>query len=347
MEIATTFTILLPADEAYRCLLDLEQVAPCVPGAELGPAAADGAYPANVTVRLGPMRLGYSGSLWISEQDDSARRAVLRAKANETGAQGSLEASMTMNVTPGGEGSRVDVLTELALAGRAARLGRGIVDDVARRLVAEMAACLEQRLGDEGRGQQAQAANTAQISGIKLLLRVVAERLGSESAERRPMNDPDFTFSAGPVTASARTLAALGSPIIYHYDPAFLERFRRTERKVGAIFRTENDIMLMQGEAVLGLEAAARALVTPGMPVLNLVSGRVRQGHGPLAEGTSGRAARDRGAYDDAVDPAEVERVPRRATPRSSSSRSSIARRRPGHSTPSPRSGRSRKRTAR
>ena len=177
MEIATTFTILLPADEAYRFLLDLEQVAPCVPGAELGPAAADGTYPATVTVRLGPMRLGYSGSLWISEQDDSGRRAVLRAKAHETGAQGSLEASITMNVTPDGEGSRVDVLTELALAGRAARLGRGIVDDVARRLVAEMAACLEQRLGDEGRGQEAPAATAPQISGIELLLRVVAERL--------------------------------------------------------------------------------------------------------------------------------------------------------------------------
>ena len=178
MEIATTFTILLPADEAYRFLLDLEEVAPCVPGGELGPAAADGRYPANVTVRLGPMRLGYSGSLWISEQDDSTRRAVLRAKAHETGAQGSLEASMTMHVTPNGEGSRVDVLTELALAGRAAKLGRGIVDDVARRLVAEMAACLEQRLGDESTGQEAQAAAAPQISGIKLLLRVVAERLG-------------------------------------------------------------------------------------------------------------------------------------------------------------------------
>src|SRR6266480_1118648 len=169
MEISTTFTILLPPDEAYRFLLDLEQVAPCVPGGELGPAAADGTYPATVTVRLGPMRLGYSGSLWISEQDDSSRSAVLRAKANETGAQGSLEAAMTMKVTPNGEGSRVDVHAEL---------GRGIVDDIARRLVAEMAACLEQRLGDQGSGREAQAAAAPQISGIKLLLHVVAERLG-------------------------------------------------------------------------------------------------------------------------------------------------------------------------
>src|SRR5438874_11337648 len=139
MEISTTFTILLPADEAYRFLLDLEQVAPCVPGGELGPAAADGTYPANVTVRLGPMRLGYRGSLWISEQDDSSRRAVLRAKANETGAQGSLEASMTMNVAPNGEGSRTDVLTELVLAGSAAQPGPAIGADVARRPAAELA----------------------------------------------------------------------------------------------------------------------------------------------------------------------------------------------------------------
>src|SRR2546422_972236 len=125
MEIATTFTILLPADEAYRFLLDLEQVAPCVPGGELGPAAADGTYPANVTVRLGPMRLGYSGSLWIAEQDDSRRRAVLRAKATETRAQGSLEAAMTMNVSANGDASRVRVHTELAPArGRSPRSAR-------------------------------------------------------------------------------------------------------------------------------------------------------------------------------------------------------------------------------
>ena len=57
-----------------------------------------------------------------------------------------------------------------------------------------------------------------------------------------------------------------GAPIVYHYDPAFLEAFRRTERKVGELFRTKQDILLMQGEAILGLEAAARGLVRPGTP---------------------------------------------------------------------------------
>ncbi len=176
MKISTDFAIPLPPQEAYRFLLDLEQVAPCVPGGELGPAAEDGSHPARVTVRLGPMRLVYDGSLWVSERDDAGRRAVLRAKAREAGAAGSLEASMTMRVTPNGEGSRVDVLTELELAGRAARMGRGIVDEVARRLVADMASCLEELFAGRGDGAEAPEA-AARISGIKLLLRAVAARL--------------------------------------------------------------------------------------------------------------------------------------------------------------------------
>jgi pyridoxamine---pyruvate transaminase len=122
------------------------------------------------------------------------------------------------------------------------------------------------------------------------------------------MNDPDFTLSAGPVTASARTLAALGSPITYHYDPAFLDCFRRTERKVAQILQTAADIVLMQGEAVLGLEAAARALVHPGTPVLNLVSGVFGKGMGYWLRDFGADVHELEVAYNDAVDAADVER---------------------------------------
>jgi pyridoxamine--pyruvate transaminase len=87
------------------------------------------------------------------------------------------------------------------------------------------------------------------------------------------MRAADFTLSAGPTTASPRTLAALGQPILYHYDPVFVDTFRRAEAKVARVFGTGNEVILLQGEAVLGLEAAARSLVRPGLPVLNLVSG--------------------------------------------------------------------------
>jgi pyridoxamine---pyruvate transaminase len=87
------------------------------------------------------------------------------------------------------------------------------------------------------------------------------------------MREPSYTLTAGPTGSWPSVEAAMGAPLVYDYDPRFLERFARTERKVAELFRTAGDVVLMQGEAVLGLEAAARALVRPGMTALNLVSG--------------------------------------------------------------------------
>lgn len=122
----------------------------------------------------------------------------------------------------------------------------------------------------------------------------------------RPMRLPDFTIAAGPTTASARTLAALGSPITYHYDPVFLDAFRRTEEKVGRVFGTENEIILIQGEAMLGLEAAVRSLVRPGMHVLNLVSGVFGKGMGDWLKYFGAQLHEIEVHYDESVDPAAV-----------------------------------------
>ncbi|TXN29938.1 pyridoxal-phosphate-dependent aminotransferase family protein [Lacisediminihabitans profunda] len=117
----------------------------------------------------------------------------------------------------------------------------------------------------------------------------------------------DFTLSAGPTVATPRTLAALGMPITYHYDPDFLEAFRRTERKVAELFRTTNDIVLMQGEAIVGLEGAARSLVSPGMHVLNLVQGVFGKGMGYWLTDFGAVLHEIEVAYNEAVDPAAVE----------------------------------------
>jgi pyridoxamine--pyruvate transaminase len=122
------------------------------------------------------------------------------------------------------------------------------------------------------------------------------------------MRDPDFTLSAGPTMAYPRVLAAQGKQITYHYDPAFLEAFRRTERKVAEIFLTKNDVLLMQGEAVLGLEAAARGLVMPGTHVLNLVSGIFGKGMGYWLKDFGAELHELEVPYNDSVDPADVER---------------------------------------
>lgn len=120
------------------------------------------------------------------------------------------------------------------------------------------------------------------------------------------MRDPDFTLSAGPVAASPRVLAALGSPLVYHYDPAFLARYRNTEQKLRQVFRTGNDILLMQGEAILGLEAAARGLVHPGSAVLNLVQGVFGKGMGYWLKDFGAELHELEVPYNDAVDPGAV-----------------------------------------
>jgi pyridoxamine--pyruvate transaminase len=95
------------------------------------------------------------------------------------------------------------------------------------------------------------------------------------------MGPADLTLSAGPNDVSSGVKAALGSPIAYHYDPAFKGRFRATEEKIGRIYGSpRHEIILMQGEAILGLEAAARSLARPGTKCLNLVSGVFGKGFG-------------------------------------------------------------------
>lgn len=115
------------------------------------------------------------------------------------------------------------------------------------------------------------------------------------------MREPDFTLSAGPTMSSRRVQQAQGEPMIFDYDPAFLERFRETERLVAELFRTEKDIVLMQGEAVLGIEAAARGLVRPSMKCLNLVSGVYAHWFGEWLRSYGAEVIELRVPYDEAL----------------------------------------------
>ena len=120
------------------------------------------------------------------------------------------------------------------------------------------------------------------------------------------MHEPDFTLSAGPTMSSLRVQQAQGRPMIFDYDPVFQERFRETERMVGELFVTEKDVVLMQGEAVLGIEAAARAVVRPGLKCLNLVSGVYAKWFGDWLRSYEAEVVELEVPYDEALDPAAV-----------------------------------------
>ncbi len=168
MQITNEFSIALPPEETYQLLLDLEKVTPCMPGAELGEEKDDGARAVKVTVKLGPMKFVYDGTVQIAEQDDAAMRAVLVGEAREARGQGSAKATITMTVSGQNSASDVEAVADVDLTGRAAQMGRGVVEDVAKKMIGDMAECLEQRFSqpeesadDDGNGEaSAEAATT-------------------------------------------------------------------------------------------------------------------------------------------------------------------------------------------
>ena len=123
----------------------------------------------------------------------------------------------------------------------------------------------------------------------------------------RAMREPEFTLATGPAGIYPRVLSALSRPVTHYYDPVFLECFRRTEAKVGQVFGTASEIILLQGEAVLGLEASVRSLVRPGMPVLNLVSGIYGHGMSSRLKSLGAQLHELSVPYDEAIDPDDVE----------------------------------------
>ena len=146
MQLTDEFAIHVAPDRAFELLLDLENVAHCVPGGEIDPPDGDGVYPGRVIVKLGPMRFSYAGTLRVTERDAVARRAVIEGAGQASGGAERARVRSVMEVLPEGEGSRVRMTTDLDIRGRAAQMGAGIIGAVSRQMVKQAARCLEARL---------------------------------------------------------------------------------------------------------------------------------------------------------------------------------------------------------
>ena len=140
------FTVPVAPDAAFSQLLELPNVAHCVPGGSIGPPDAEGVYPGTVMVKLGPMQFRYEGTLRIVERDDLARQAVIEGAGRTSGGAERASVRSHMAVLSDGSGTRVLMTTELDIKGRAASLGAGIIASVSRRMVKQAADCLASRL---------------------------------------------------------------------------------------------------------------------------------------------------------------------------------------------------------
>jgi carbon monoxide dehydrogenase subunit G len=162
MELTNEFVVPVPVDEAWVLLTDVERIAPCMPGAEL--QEIDGEeYRGIVKVKVGPITAQYKGKATFVEKDDGGHKAVLRAEGRDTRGQGNANATITATLVPEGSGTRVTVVTDLAITGRAAQFGRGVMADVSTKLLGQFVSCLEKTV--LGAGAAAPVASATEAAG--------------------------------------------------------------------------------------------------------------------------------------------------------------------------------------
>ena len=143
MELTNEFRVGVPADHAWAVLTDVERIAPCMPGAELQEVEGD-EYRGVVKVKVGPISAQYKGKASFVERDVAGRKAVLRAEGRDTRGQGNANATITATLEPDGpDATKVTVVTDLAVTGRVAQFGRGVLNDVSIKLLNQFVECLE------------------------------------------------------------------------------------------------------------------------------------------------------------------------------------------------------------
>ena len=141
MELTNEFRVGVPVDRAWEVLTDVELIAPCLPGAQL--TEIDGeTYHGQVKVKVGPITAQYKGSAHFIEKDDVNHKAVLDGTGRDTRGQGNASAIITAQLTPDGDGTKVDVTTELKVTGKVAQFGRGVLADVSAKLLDQFVDCL-------------------------------------------------------------------------------------------------------------------------------------------------------------------------------------------------------------
>src|SRR5579871_5134952 len=135
MRFENTFTVAASPDAVLATLLDVERVAPCMPGAEVLERTGENAYRVGIRVRVGPISMTYRGEVEITDRDLAAHTATMHATAKEARGQGTADAQVQMRLEQEGPLTRATLDTEVALSGRVATMGQGVIGDVAGRLI--------------------------------------------------------------------------------------------------------------------------------------------------------------------------------------------------------------------
>jgi uncharacterized protein len=214
VELNNEFRVAVPADKVWEVFTDVERVAPCLPGATLLSVDGD-EFTGAVKVKVGPITVSYKGVAAFQEKDQAALRIVLAANGKETRGQGNAVALVTAVLKDEGDATSVIITTDLAISGKAAQFGRGVLADVATNLIAQFANRLEADvLGDVG--------PIGEVPPI-----------GSDTAATRPAaaRQPDAADSVDLLKVVALPLAKRAAPVVVAAVAAGLIGFLLGRRK--------------------------------------------------------------------------------------------------------------------
>jgi uncharacterized protein len=152
MEFDNSFEVPLPPADAWKVLLDIERIAPCMPGAELTEVVGKDTYKGRIGVRLGPVALTFAGIVKFEEIDNAKHTARVSAQGTDAKGRGGANAASEFRLEPAGAGSKVLVHTNLTLSGSVAQYGRGvgIIQATATQIMNQFAKALKDKLALEG-----------------------------------------------------------------------------------------------------------------------------------------------------------------------------------------------------
>jgi carbon monoxide dehydrogenase subunit G len=196
MQLENTFTIDAPIEKAWEALNTPQTIAPCFPGATLTEYEAD-TFTGTVKVKLGPISLTYKGKGVYKERDDAAHRVVIDASGRDSRGNGTAEATVVGTMTADGpDKTAVTMVTDMKITGRPAQFGRGVISDVADKIIGQFASCVASKLqGEEAAGASSSSEGSAPVP---------AAVSGSASAAGAASSNGS-TSSAATATAPAAT----------------------------------------------------------------------------------------------------------------------------------------------
>jgi hypothetical protein len=146
VQIENQFTVPAPMDHVWAYLLDVERVAPCMPGAELTETVDDTSWKGKVNMKLGPVSLAFAGTVSMEERNEDEHRVVLHARGMEQKGKGAANAVVTSWLEPGQDETLVRMTADIQLSGAVAQLSRGLLPEVSRKLTAQFAECLHESM---------------------------------------------------------------------------------------------------------------------------------------------------------------------------------------------------------